>query len=60
MCSSEDAIQRAVFEHLAVRRVPTGAQLQAIAAGGRAQICRGLDHALAVLERWGLLRGRTT
>jgi len=39
-------------------------QLQAIqdirSAGGHAQICRGLDHALAVLESWGLLRGRTT
>jgi VRR-NUC domain len=111
----EDAIQRAVFEHLAVRGVPrlfafhpanggyrlpveaarlrglgvrpgvpdliaihtagqvyaielkreggraTDAQLQAIedirAAGGHAQICQGLDDALAVLEEWGLLRG---
>jgi hypothetical protein len=112
---NEDAIQRAVFEHLAVRDarglfafhpanggyrntveaarlkglgvragVPdvvaihrgqvfaielksergraTDAQLQAIedirAAGGYAQVCHGLDCALAVLERWGLLRGR--
>ena len=111
----EDAIQRAVFEHLAVRGVPrlfafhpanggyrlpveagrlkglgvrpgvpdvvavhrgqvyaielkreggraTDAQLQAIeeirAAGGQAQICHGLDCALALLEGWGLLRGR--
>jgi hypothetical protein len=111
----EDAIQRAVFEHLAVRGargvfafhpanggyrrpveaarlkglgvragVPdiiaihrghvyalelktvhgkaTEGQLQAIedirAAGGHAQICHGLDCALAALERWGLLRGR--
>jgi VRR-NUC domain len=42
----------------------TDTQLEAIddirAAGGHAQICRGLDHALAVLESWGLLRGRTT
>jgi hypothetical protein len=40
----------------------TEGQLQAIeeirAAGGHAQICCGLDCALAVLERWGLLRGR--
>jgi hypothetical protein len=40
----------------------TAEQLQAIedirAAGGHAQICQGLDRALAVLERWGLLRGR--
>jgi hypothetical protein len=40
----------------------TGAQLQAIEdirrAGGHAEICRGLDHALAQLETWGLLRGR--
>jgi len=39
----------------------TDAQLQAIedirAAGGHAQICQGLDCALAVLEGWGLLRG---
>ena len=38
----------------------TDAQLQAIedirAAGGHAQICQGLDDALAVLEEWGLLR----
>ena len=111
---SEDAIQRAVFEHLAVRGVPrlfafhpanggyrrpteaarlkglgvrpgvpdviafhrgqvfavelkteggraTDAQLRAIEdirrAGGHAQISHGLDHALAVLEGWGLLRG---
>ena len=110
---SEDAIQRAVFEHLAVRGAPgvfafhpanggyrrpveaarlkalgvrpgvpdviaihhgqvfaielkreggrpTDAQLQAIedirAAGGHAQLCHGLDQALAVLEGWGLLR----
>ena len=42
----------------------TDTLLQAIddirAAGGHARICRGLDHALAVLESWGLLRGRTT
>jgi hypothetical protein len=113
----EDAIQRAVFEHLAVRGVPrlfafhpanggyrrtveaarlkglgvrpgvpdvvaihrgqvfaielkseggraTNTQLQAIehirAAGGHAQVCYGLDCALAVLEGWGLLRGRAT
>jgi hypothetical protein len=112
---TEEAIQRAVFTHLAVRgargvfafhpanggyRRPTEAarlkglgvrpgvpdvvavhrgqvyaielktehgkategQLQAIeairAAGGHAQICHGLDRALAALERWGLLRGR--
>ena len=40
----------------------TAAQLQAIKdirrAGGHAEICRGLDHALAQLETWGLLRGR--
>jgi hypothetical protein len=40
----------------------TEGQLQAIedirAAGGRAQICHGLDGALAALEGWGLLRGR--
>ena len=40
----------------------TEGQLQAIedirAAGGHAQICQGLDRALAVLEGWGLLRGR--
>jgi hypothetical protein len=40
----------------------TDAQLHAIedirAAGGHAQICHGLDCALAVLEGWGLLRGR--
>jgi hypothetical protein len=38
--------------------------LQAIddmrAAGGHAQVGRGLDHALAVPESWGLLRSRTT
>jgi hypothetical protein len=111
---SEDAIQRAVFEHLAVCsaagvfafHVPNGgyrraveaarlkglgvrpgvpdviaihrgqvyavelkreggratdAQLQAIEdirdAGGHAQVCYGLDYALAVLKGWGLLRG---
>ena len=111
----EDAIQRAVFKHLAVRGTPgvfafhpanggyrrpveaarlkglgvragvpdiiaihrghvfalelktehgkaTEGQLQAIeeirAAGGHAQICHGLDCALAALEGWGLLRGR--
>jgi hypothetical protein len=111
----EDAIQRAVFEHLAARGVPclfafhpanggyrrpveaarlkglgvrpgvpdliaihrgqvyaielkreggrvTDGQIQAIedirAAGGHAQVCYGLDCALAVLEHWGLLRGR--
>jgi hypothetical protein len=41
---------------------PTHAQLQAIedirAAGGHAQICYGLDSALALLQGWGLLRGR--
>jgi hypothetical protein len=40
----------------------TDAQIQAIedirAAGGHAQVCYGLDCALAVLEHWGLLRGR--
>jgi VRR-NUC domain len=40
----------------------TDAQLQAIEdirrAGGHAQVCHGLDYALAVLEGWGLLRGR--
>ena len=40
----------------------TEGQLQAIedirAAGGHAQICHGLDRALAALEGWGLLRGR--
>jgi hypothetical protein len=40
----------------------TDAQLRAIedirAAGGHAQMCHGLDCALAVLEGWGLLRGR--
>ena len=39
----------------------TDVQLQAIedirAAGGHAKICHGLDHALAALEGWGLLRG---
>jgi hypothetical protein len=39
----------------------TEGQLQAIeeirAAGGHAQICYGLDRALAALEGWGLLRG---
>jgi len=111
----EDAIQRAVFEHLRVRgergiyafhpanggwRSPIEAailkglgvrpgvpdviaihrgqiyaielkcedgrasdtQLQAIedirAAGGHAEICHGLDRALAVLEGWRLLRGQ--
>ena len=38
----------------------TDAQLQAIedirAAGGHAEICHGLDQALAVLEGWGLLK----
>jgi hypothetical protein len=104
----EDAIQRAVFQHFAVRGAPsvfvfhpangryrrpveaarlrglgmrpgapdvvasplkteggraTGAQLQAIddihCRGEQAQFCHGLDHALAVLEGRGLLRGRT-
>jgi hypothetical protein len=112
---TEETIQRAVFEHLAVRSAPgvfafhvpnggyrrpteaarlkglgvrpgvpdvvaihrghvyalelktehgkaTEGQLQAIedirAAGGHAQICHGLDRALAALEGWGLLRGR--
>ena len=40
----------------------TEGQLQAIeeirAAGGHAQICYGLDCALAALEGWRLLRGR--
>jgi hypothetical protein len=111
----EDAIQRAVFKHLAVRGTPgvfafhpanggyrrpveaarlkglgvragvpdiiaihrghvyaielktergkaTEGQLRAIddirAAGGHAQICYGLDCALAALEGWRLLRGR--
>jgi hypothetical protein len=40
------------------------AQLQAIedlrAAGSHAQICHGLDQALAALEGWGLLRGCAT
>jgi VRR-NUC domain len=112
----EDAIQRAVFEHLRVRSVPgvfafhpanggwrshieaailkglgvrggvpdviaihrgevcaleiktenghaTDAQWQAIedlrAAGAHAEVCYGLDRAIAQLETWGLLRGRT-
>jgi hypothetical protein len=42
----------------------TAAQLQAIAdirrAGGSAEICRGLDAALGVLEQWGLLRGQAS
>jgi hypothetical protein len=41
----------------------TDAQFQAIedlrAAGAHAEVCYGLDRALAVLEGWGLLRGRT-
>jgi hypothetical protein len=114
VADSEDAIQRAVFEHLAIRGargvfafhpanggyrrpveaarlkglgvrpgVPdviafhrgqvyaielkteggraTDTQRQAIedirAAGGHAQVCHGLDQALAILEGWGLLRG---
>jgi hypothetical protein len=40
----------------------TDAQWQAIedlrAAGAHAEVCYGLDRALAVLEGWGLLRGR--
>jgi hypothetical protein len=113
---AEQTIQRAVFEHLAVRgargvyafHVPNGgarspieaaimkglgvragvpdmiavkdgkvyalelkaasgkvtdAQRQAIedlrAAGAHAEVAIGLDRALAVLEGWGLLRGRT-
>jgi hypothetical protein len=40
----------------------TADQLKAIedirAASGHAQICHGLDSAIAVLEGWGLLRGR--
>jgi ribonucleoside-diphosphate reductase alpha chain len=40
----------------------TDAQLQAIkdirSAGGHAEVCYGLDCALAALERWGLVRGR--
>jgi hypothetical protein len=111
----EDIIQRAVFEHLALRSTPgvfvfhpanggwrspieakilkglgvragvpdlivikdgqtyaleiktedgraSSAQMQAIeelrAAGAHAEVCHGLDRALAVLEGWGLLRGR--
>jgi hypothetical protein len=41
----------------------TDAQWQAIedlrAAGAHAEVCYGLDRALAVLESWGLLKGRT-
>ena len=41
----------------------TSAQLQAIeelrAAGAHVEICHGLDRALAQLEAWELLRGRT-
>jgi hypothetical protein len=40
----------------------TDAQWQAIedlrAAGAHAEVCYGLDRALAVLEGWGLLRGQ--
>jgi hypothetical protein len=42
---------------------PTDAQLEFIekvrAAGGKAGWVEGLDRALVVLERWGLLKGRT-
>ena len=42
---------------------PTEAQLQFLAdmekAGVRTCLAEGLDPALATLERWGLLRGRT-
>ena len=42
----------------------TSAQLQAIedlrAAGAHAEICHGLDSALAQFEAWGLLRGRAS
>jgi hypothetical protein len=41
----------------------TSAQLQAIedlrATGAHAEVAYGLDRALAVLEDWGLLKGRT-
>jgi hypothetical protein len=41
----------------------TDAQWQAIedlrAAGAHAEVCYGLDRALAQLETWGLLKGRT-
>jgi hypothetical protein len=41
----------------------TDAQWQAIedlrTAGAHAEVCYGLDRALAVLEGWGLLKGRT-
>jgi hypothetical protein len=41
----------------------TDAQFQAIedlrAAGAHAEVCYGLDRAIAVLEGWGLLKGRT-
>jgi hypothetical protein len=44
-------------------RTPTEEQLEFIdrvnAAGGFAAWCTGLDEALACLEAWGLLRGRT-
>jgi hypothetical protein len=46
----EDQIQRAVFQHLRVRR--------ARPAGAYCCIAEGLDRALAVLEPWGLLRGQ--
>ena len=43
------------------RAAVTDAQLRAIeairAAGGQAEVCYGLDCALAVLEGWGLLLG---
>jgi hypothetical protein len=39
------------------------AQMQAIeelrAAGAHAEVCHGLDRALAMLEGWGILKGRT-
>jgi hypothetical protein len=43
---------------------PTDSQLAAIEAirraGGFAAVCHGLDRALACLEAWGILRGRST
>jgi hypothetical protein len=45
-------------------RRATDAQWQAIedlrAAGAHAEVCYGLDRALAQLEAWGLLRGRAS
>jgi hypothetical protein len=69
----EQAIQRAVFEHLRARGAPelkaegeraTDKQLETIAAlreaGAFTAIAEGLDRALAVLKAWGLLRGRAS